>query len=76
MFVLQWRFTSEEKLKLSCADRGAAQLGCRSNVYNIFKRQGIDTVLLQRISDVLKRNFFALYCPEEGAGAENNSTDS
>lgn len=48
----------------------------RTNVYNIFKRQGIDTVLLQRISDVLKRNFFALYCPEEGAGAENNSTDS
>ena len=43
----------------------AQQLYCdRTNVYNIFKREGIDTILLQRISAVLGRNFFALYCQE------------
>ena len=54
----------------------AQRLYCdRTNVYNIFRRQGIDTVLLQRISDVLKRNFFVLYCQGSGVDAENNSTD-
>ena len=53
----------------------AQRLYCdRTNVYNIFRRQGIDTVLLQRIGNVLKCNFFVLYCQEDGAGAENNST--
>ena len=54
----------------------AQRLHCdRTNVYNIFKREGIDTILLQRISAVLKRNFFLLYCQEEINHAENNSTD-
>lgn len=47
----------------------------RTNVYNIFKREGIDTILLQRISVVLKRNFFLLYCQQEHDDAENNSTE-
>lgn len=33
----------------------------RSNVYDIFKRQSIDTELLLRISIILGRNFFLLY---------------
>lgn len=56
----------------------ARQLCCdRTNVYNIFKREGIDTILLQRISVVLNRNFFALYCQawEVRNNAENNSTE-
>ena len=47
----------------------------RTNVYNIFKREGIDTILLQRIGAVLNRNFFLLYCQEEIKHAEDNSTD-
>ena len=49
----------------------------RTNVYNIFKREGIDTILLQRISAVLNRNFFALFCQSLGDsdGCEKNSTD-
>ncbi|MBQ6766330.1 MAG: hypothetical protein IJP50_04920 [Paludibacteraceae bacterium] len=31
----------------------------RTNVYNIFKRTNIDIILLARISNVLKHNFFA-----------------
>ena len=51
-------------------DRGASwlaeKLHCdRTNVYNIFKRDGIDTILLQRIGAVLNRNFFLLYCQED-----------
>ena len=53
----------------------ATRLHCdRTNVYNIFRREGVDTILLQRIGAVLHRNFFMLYCPESGAHAENNST--
>ena len=50
----------------------------RTNVYNIFKREGIDTILLQRICAVLQRDFFALYCAawEDRFGAEKYSTDS
>ncbi len=33
----------------------------RENVYNIFKRETIDTGLLQKISDVLEHDFFAHY---------------
>lgn len=47
----------------------------RTNVYNIFKREGIDTILLQRIGAVLNRNFFLLYCQEEFGGVEKDSTD-
>lgn len=43
----------------------ADKLCCeRSNVYSIFKRQSIDTVLLLRISLVLRRNFFSAYLEE------------
>lgn len=55
----------------------ARKLHCdRTNVYNIFKRQGIDTRLLERISIILNRNFFALYCQDEDNGVENNSTQA
>lgn len=57
----------------------ARRLHCdRTNVYNIFKREGIDTILLQRICAVLQRDFFALYCAawEDRFGAEKYSTDS
>lgn len=40
----------------------ARQLCChRTNVYNIFKRESIDTILLQRISKALDTDFFRLY---------------
>ena len=54
----------------------AQRLHCdRTNVYNIFKREGIDTILLQRIGTVLGRNFFTLYCQDEINSDENDSTD-
>lgn len=38
----------------------ARQLNCdRRNIYNIFARHSIDTVLLMRISKILRHNFFA-----------------
>ena len=46
----------------------------RKNVYDIFKREGIDTRLLERISFILHRNFFSLYCQEGSEDVENNST--
>lgn len=43
----------------------ADKLCCeRTNVYSIFKRQSIDTILLLRISLVLHRNFFSVYLEE------------
>lgn len=40
----------------------AGKLYCdRTNVYNIFKRQSLDTELLLRISIVLRHNFFSSY---------------
>lgn len=71
---------NEIKAELRRQGRGvtwfAQQLYCeRTNVYNIFKREGIDTILLQRISDVLGRNFFALFCQVTGKDAENDSTN-
>ena len=70
----------EIKAELERQERGvswlADKLHCdRTNVYNIFKRQGIDTRLLERISVILHRNFFSLYCQEDSMDAENNSTD-
>ena len=69
----------EIKEELHRQERGvswlAEKLHCdRTNVYNIFKRQGIDTRLLERISIILNRNFFTLYCQEEVEDAENHST--
>ena len=54
----------------------AQRLHCdRTNVYNIFRREGVDTILLQRVGVILHRNFFVLYCQELGMDAENVSTD-
>ena len=40
----------------------AQEICCdRTNVYKIFHRASIDTELLLRISNVLKRNFFDVY---------------
>jgi len=40
----------------------AKQLHCdRTNVYNIFKRESIDTALLVRISNILQHNFLKYY---------------
>ena len=70
----------EIKAELLRQERGvswlAEKLHCdRTNVYDIFKRQGIDTRLLERISVILNRNFFALYCQENSMDVKNNSTD-
>ncbi|MBR5170685.1 MAG: XRE family transcriptional regulator [Muribaculaceae bacterium] len=70
----------EIKAELHRQERGvswlAEKLHCdRTNVYNIFKRQGIDTRLLERISIILNRNFFALYCQEDSIEDENISID-
>ncbi len=43
----------------------ARKLCCdRTNVYNIFRRKSIDTDQLLRISKILGRNFFLLFCDE------------
>ena len=43
----------------------ARQLGChRTFVYSISGKQSLDTTLLLRISRILGRNFFLLYCDE------------
>ena len=45
----------------------AKQLHCdRTNIYKIFKRASIDTVLLQRISAALDVDFFRLYVKKPG----------
>ena len=70
----------EIKAELLRQERGvswlAEKLHCdRTNVYDIFKREGIDTRLLERISIILNRNFFSLYYQDNSNDAENNSTD-
>ncbi len=43
----------------------ARELGChRTNIYNLFDKYSIDTQLLQRISTVMRYNFFDLYKEE------------
>ena len=43
----------------------AREIDCeRTNVYNIFRRQDIDTELLMRISVILHRDFFAIFSKE------------
>lgn len=40
----------------------AKQLYCdRTNIYSIFKRESIDTMLLSKISEILKHDFFKYY---------------
>ena len=70
----------EIKAELLRQERGvswlAEMLHCdRTNVYDIFKREGIDTRLLERISIILNRNFFSLYYQDNSNDEENNSTD-
>ena len=70
----------EIKAELRRQERGvswlAEKLHCdRTNVYDIFKREGINTSLLERISIILNRNFFALYFQDDSNGVENNSTE-
>ena len=44
----------------------ARQLHCdRTNIYKIFKRESIDTNLLQRISAALDYDFFHLFSPND-----------
>ena len=43
----------------------AKQLCCnRTNVYSIFKRESIDTALLEKISVILNHDFFQYYSRE------------
>ena len=77
-WIMAIHIGKEIKAELYRQERGptwlADKLHCdRTNVYNIFKRQGIDTRLLERISIILHRNFFTLYCQENNI-VENDST--
>ena len=41
----------------------ADQLPCdRTTAYKLFKKESIDTALLQRISEILNENLFEYYC--------------
>lgn len=43
----------------------ARELGChRTNIYNLFDKYSIDTHLLERISIIMRHNFFDLYKEE------------
>lgn len=49
----------------------ADKLHCdRTNVYKIFKKQGLDTRLLEQICTVLGRNFFKDYCADDSTPTE------
>lgn len=49
----------------------ARQLYCeRTNVYDIFKRQSIDTHMLLRISIILRHDFFSYYLQELAESSE------
>lgn len=50
-----------EKKKISKAEFARMIDTSRENVYGIFKRESIDTALLEKISAVLEYNFFNLY---------------
>ena len=59
--------TIQQKLK----DEGktvvwlASELGChRTNIYNLFEKYSIDTQTLQRISVIMRYNFFTNYTKE------------
>ena len=66
---------SRKDIKQTLRQQGASpswlakQLCCnRTNVYNIFKRESIDTILLQRISKALDTDFFRLYVNDSEEG--------
>ena len=43
----------------------ARELGChRTNVYNLFDKYSLDTMLLERLSIILDYDFFELYSEE------------
>ncbi len=46
----------------------------RSNVYRLFQKNSVDTDLLRRISQVLGRDFFAVYSEEISADADHKVT--
>ena len=55
----------------------AKAINCdRTNIYNIFERESIDTNLLIRISKALNRNFFEILTQELNSDPkrQNNST--
>lgn len=52
----------------------ARKLNCnRTNIYKIFNRSTIDTELLLKISNVLRRNFFEEYINRLDFGKENDA---
>lgn len=53
----------------------ASKLHCgRQNVYDIFARTTIDTALLMRISQVLNKDFFAIYSKQIQEKIKDNDT--
>ena len=49
----------------------AKQLCCdRTNVYSIFKRESIDTALLEKISTILNHDFFQYYSKDLESGTK------
>ena len=51
----------------------ANQLSCHwTNVYAIFRRNNIDVILLQKLSEVLDFNFFEILYKEEESRRERN----
>ena len=48
----------------------------RRNVYNIFQKQGIDSGLLVRISNILNKDFFKLLSADFLSSQSNDSEDS
>lgn len=51
----------------------ARELGChRTNVYNLFDKYSIDTQQLERISVIMKFNFFELYREETERKIKDN----
>ena len=56
--IIEKELHRQERSVTWCARR----LYCdRTNVYNIFRRQSLDTELLLRISIILEYNFFQIY---------------
>ena len=52
----------------------AEQLNCnRTNIYNIFKKEDLDTQLLKRICSILDYNFFQEVCTEINTQVSKNS---
>ena len=52
----------------------AEQLNCnRTNIYNIFKKEDLDTQLLKRICLILDYNFFQEVCTEINTQVSKNS---